>query len=49
MEAARTLNAMEAIDRAYAQSIPDSAERRLRVWQSICKSLMGASEFVFVN
>jgi hypothetical protein len=37
------------LDATYQATVPDPAQRRLRAWQSLCKSLMAASEFIYVD
>ena len=48
-EAARCLAAIKRLDDAFSGSTSDPAARRRNVWQSFCKTLLGASEFIFVD
>jgi hypothetical protein len=48
-ETRRALQFLDRLQQAYAQQEPDPAQRRLRVWQSLCKALVSANEFVYID
>ncbi len=48
-ETARTLSYIDRFDAAYRPMEPDQEKRRQRVWQSICKTLVAASDFIYVD
>jgi hypothetical protein len=48
-ETRRALAFLEQLQQVYAAKEPDMAQRRLRAWQSLCKALVSANEFVYVD
>ena len=49
VETQKALAFLERLQQAYAAKEPDAAQRRLRAWQSLCKALVSANEFVYVD
>jgi hypothetical protein len=47
-EAARAIETLKRLDAAY-RAEKDEESRRLRCWQSLCKTLVGSSEFIYVD
>jgi hypothetical protein len=48
-ERQRAQQFLAQLQQAYAQQEPDPVKRRLRVWQSLCKALVSANEFVYID
>ncbi|HTE19638.1 MAG TPA: DUF1553 domain-containing protein, partial [Armatimonadota bacterium] len=48
-EVQRATAFLARLERAYESLEPVAEVRRLRVWQSLCKALVAASEFIFVE
>jgi hypothetical protein len=48
-ETQKALAFVERLQQAYAAKEPDAAQRKLRAWQSLCKALVSANEFVYVD
>ncbi len=48
-EVQRTVQFLERLDRALANSEPGSKARTIRVWQSWCQVLMSSSEFLTID
>jgi len=48
-EVGRAREFLSRLDATYQPTVPGPWQRRLRTWQSLCKSLMAASEFIYVD
>jgi hypothetical protein len=48
-EASRFHTAAVRLESAYAGAEPDPEKRRRKVWQSICKTLLAANEFIYID
>jgi hypothetical protein len=48
-EVDRALTLINRVARALEQEIADDGERRKRTWQSFCKMIFAASEFIYIN
>ncbi len=48
-ESARLLEFVRRVEASLADRVADAAERRLRAWQSACRVVLAASEFIYVD
>ena len=48
-EIAFSLEYVDAYSRHYKSKFPDRSDVELRSWQSLCRAIMGANEFLFVE
>jgi hypothetical protein len=48
-ETARATRYLKQLDIVYAADTPDPMARATKIWQSLCKSVLASSEFIFVN
>ncbi|MEP6756601.1 MAG: DUF1553 domain-containing protein [Chthonomonadales bacterium] len=53
MASSKDIDRLQAVltrfDAAYTSATPDPVARKKRVWQSLCKSLFGVNEFIYVD
>jgi hypothetical protein len=48
-ETERLLALLARLDQAYLPTTPKQEERLIRVWQSLCKTLLSSNEFIYIE
>jgi hypothetical protein len=48
-EANRALEVLAKLEKAYETAEPNAEARRLRCWQSVCKTLIASTEFIYLD